>query len=161
MEERKKQKWGLSVLRDSSFLIIGEAIISAAVIGVYLLIQFFMTDAVIFTYKVITGAVLGSIVTLANYLVLSISVNRAVDKYMEKRGTEEMDDEQAYEFAQKNAMAVQNAATRSYMIRMLTMTATLVLAFILEWFDPIATAIPLLMFRPILFVTEFIKGKKK
>ena len=56
-------------------------------------------------------------------------------------------------------MAVQNAMTKSYLLRMLLMIGSLVLAGVSGWFNIIATVIPLLMYRPILYVTEFIKSK--
>jgi hypothetical protein len=39
------------------------------------------------------------------------------------------------------------------------MLVALVIAFLLDWFNPIATAIPLLAFRPLLTAIEMIKGK--
>ena len=70
-----------------------------------------------------------------------------------------MDDEEAEQFAAENSMPIQNAIKTSYIIRTVTMIATLVVAFLLDWFNPLATAIPLLAFRPLLTVIEMIKGK--
>ena len=56
-------------------------------------------------------------------------------------------------------MAVQTAMTKSYLFRMALMIGALVLAMLSGWFNPLATVIPLLMYRPILYVTEFIKNK--
>ena len=72
-----------------------------------------------------------------------------------------MEEEEAEEYAKKHGTAVQNAMMKSYMFRMLLMIGSLVLAMLSGWFSPLATVIPLLMYRPILYVTEFIKTKIK
>ena len=138
-----------------------EVVVSALVCGVFLIIEKCAPTIGKYDYTVLLGAILGSVVTVANFALLTVSVNRAVDRYLELRGDREMDDEEAEKFASEHAMAVQNAATRSFIIRTLSMLATLAAAFILtSWFSPIATAVPLLMFRPLLAVIESIKGKK-
>jgi hypothetical protein len=134
-------------------LALGEAIVSALVCAAYLVIGKF-------DYTVLTGVALGSVVTVANFVFLTLSVNRAVDRYLALRGSREMDEEEAEKFANQHAMTVQNAATRSFIIRTVTMLAALVGAFLLEWFSPLATVIPLLMFRPLLYVLELIKRKR-
>ena len=140
--------------KQTAALALLEIAVSAIVCLVYFLVGHF-------SFKVITGALLGSAVTVANFIFLAVSVNRAVDRYLELRGTREMDEEEAEKFAQEHAMAVQNAATRSFIIRTVTMLATLVAAFLLtSWFEPLATVIPLLMFRPILYLLELIKKKR-
>ena len=131
----------------------GEIIVSALVCVIYLILGKF-------DYTVVTGSILGSIVTVANFAVLTFSVNRAIDRYLELRGSREMSEEEAEAFAKEHTVAVQNAATRSFILRTASMLATLVAAFLLtDLFAPLATAIPLLMFRPILYVLELIKSK--
>ena len=135
------------------FLILGEVIVSLIVSGVYLLLDKF-------SVSVIAGGLLGSAVAILNFVILSVSVNRAIDKAMEERGTGEMTDEEAAAFAQKNAAAVQRAAQGSYIIRQILMLGVLVGAFLLgDWFDVIATLIPLLAFRPLLSVCGLMKKK--
>lgn len=142
-----------SSTRQILALALCEVIVSTLVCIVYLAIGKF-------DYTVITGVTLGSVVTVANFVFLTLSVNRAVDRYLALRGSREMDEEEAEKFANQHAMAVQNAATRSFMIRTATMLAALVGAFLLEWFEPLATVIPLLMFRPLLYILELIKRKR-
>ncbi len=139
-------------------MLAGQLVTAGIVIGVYAIVSIFLPE--VFTYRIFTGLALGAFISIANYMILNITVNRAIDKFIALRGTEEMDEDQAMEFTQKNAMAVQNAATKSYIIRMASMVVILLLAFLL-WgvFDPIATAVPLLMFRPILFVVGLIRRK--
>ena len=143
--------------RHILLLALGEVIVSALVCLVYFLLGRF-------ELQVILGTLLGSTVTVTNFAVLTFSVNRAVDRYLELRGSREMSEEEAEAFAKEHTMAVQNAATKSFILRTVSMLATLVAAFLLtDLFAPLATAIPLLMFRPILYALEFIKpkGKKK
>ena len=142
----------LSLYIDTVWLAIGEAIVATLISVVFLLIGKF-------NYSVATGAVLGGAVTVINFLILSVGINRAINKFVEERGEGEMDEEEADKYAKEHGMAVQNAMMKSYMLRMFLMIGALVLAGVSGWFDIIATVIPLLMYRPILYVTEFIKTK--
>ena len=72
-------------------IIIGEILVSAIVCGVFLITRKFGTD-------VLLGVILGSAVTIANFLVLVITTNRAIDKIMEERGESEMTEEEAEMF---------------------------------------------------------------
>ncbi len=143
-----------TTLTETAIIFIGELIVSLAVTGVYLLLDKF-------SYKVITGVALGSIVTVVNFLILTLSVNRAIDKFMKKRGDGELSDEEAEKFAKENAASVQFAATRSYVLRTLLMLGAFVLAFTLDYFEVIATLIPLLAYRPIIYVSELIRKRKE
>ena len=149
------KKGGLSSTIGGALVILGgEAVVSLITVAVFFLVGHF-------DYTVVAGVALGSVVTVANYLVLAITVNRAIDRYMELRGDKEMTEEEAEIFASKHAMEVQNAASRSFLIRTVSMLGTLVAAFLLtSWFSPLATAVPLLMFRPVLYVLELIKSKR-
>jgi hypothetical protein len=64
--------------REIIFLSAGEIATSVIIIAVYLLIGKF-------DYTVVTGAALGSLVTVLNFLFLSITVNRTVDKILAER----------------------------------------------------------------------------
>ena len=135
------------------FLVVGEIIVSLIVSGVYVLLDRF-------SYAVIGGCLLGSAVTVFNFVYLSVAVNRAIDKAMANRKAGEMTDEEAAAFAAENQAAVQRAAQGSYLVRQILMLGVLVGAFLLDgWFDVIATLIPLLMFRPLLTVCGLMKKK--
>lgn len=155
----KKNESGLgSVLSEAVVILVGEVIISAIVALVYLLIQ-------MFDYTVVLGLVLGTTVTVANFLILAITVNNAINKALARRPEGEMTEEEAAKFAAENQASVQLAATGTYILRTLIMLGALVGAFLLngvlgfKLFDVIATIIPLLMYRPIIFVSEIIKKK--
>ena len=149
----KNESAALAALKESSFLILGELIVSAIIVAVYLIIGNF-------EYKVLTGVMLGSLVIIGNYFFLSLSVNGAVKEFLEKRGDKEMSDEEVEAFTAEYSMRVQNAAKRSYILRTLTMLAALIIAFILDYFSVLPTLIPLLMLRPIIYVQELIRRKK-
>ena len=142
---------------DITLLTLCECAVAALVILGYTVAK--LAFDIEFTYRVVTGAVLGVAVTVLNYVFLTLSVNRAVNNYLALRGTREMTDEEAEAFAKENSAPIQNAIKLSFIIRTATMLAALVVAFVLDIFAPIATATPLLAYRPLLYVVESIKGK--
>ena len=141
-------------LYESLFLLLGELIVSVIVVAVYLLIDKF-------SYTVVTGLLLGCTVTVLNFFFMAFSTLRAFDKAVEARGDKEMDDDEAEKFAEEHKASVNNAVKLSFIVRTLTMIATLVAAFLLEWFDVVATLIPLLMLRPIITVKALITERKE
>ena len=162
-------------VRETVILTLGEALISAIVTAVYLLVESF-------DYTVPLGAALGAVVTVFNFIFLSIAVNRAVDKVLknyearqnekpavvvEPSGEVSEDDEneepyndEAARFAQENAAKITAAVKLSYIVRTASVLVTLVLAFITKQFNVLATVIPILCFRPILTVSELIRRKR-
>ena len=142
-----------STYRDVLFLALGELAAALAVILACLVLNRF-------TYKVVAGALLGAAVSALNFAYLTFSVNRAVDKFMALRGDREMDEEEAEKFASEHVGEIQNAQKLSYIIRTFTMLGALVLAFLTKQFDVVATAVPLLLFQPILIITQNILRKR-
>lgn len=118
-----------------------------------------------FSFRVITGALLGALVILLNFLFLSFSVNRAVDLFLSNRGDGEMSDEEAAEYASKNTAGVEHAMTKSFIVRCVSIGVALILAFLIDWFNPLATLIPVLCYQPILtwgnYIADIFKGQKK
>ena len=139
-------------LRELLAILIGEILTSAVICGVYLIIKKF-------TYKVFLGVLLGSTVTLLNFLVLSIMTNRVINRFLEARGNDELSDEEAEAIAMKFQGQVQNQIKISFIVRTAVLAATLVVAFLVDIFEVLPTVIPLLMLRPIITVSEFIKRK--
>lgn len=149
-----------SSYRETIVLAIGELAVAALTVVGFLIADIAFGTG--FSYNVITGAALGALVIVLNFFFLSLSVNRAVDSYLEIRGTQEMSDEEAKKFTAEHSMAIQNSIKISYIVRTVTMLATLVVAFLLpSVFNPVAAAIPMLAFRPILYLDELMKGKAK
>lgn len=139
---------------EAALILIGEIIVSLVICGVSLIFDWF-------SYRIVTGVALGSTVTVLNFLFLAISTNRAFDKAVEARGTRELDDDEIEKFAEEQGRIMNNAVKISFIVRTLTMLAALILAFILEWFNVLATLIPLLMLRPIITVEALIREKLK
>jgi hypothetical protein len=138
---------------DTLYLTIGEIVVSLLVVLVYIVLGKF-------NFTIASGVVLGSLVTVLNFLILSYSVNKALNKFIALRGDKEMDEEEAEKFAKENSLKVQNAVTKSYVLRTGLMMGALVLAFITKLFNPLATLIPLVMYKPLLYVTQFVKQKR-
>ena len=134
-------------------MIIGELITALLVCGAFLILKKFDTS-------VLFGAILGSAVTLANFLMLIISTNRAIDRAIAERGEGEMSEEEVAEFTARHQANLQAAARISYLVRTVCIAATLVVAFLLNGvFNVIATLVPLLMFRPIIVISQLLKNK--
>ena len=141
----------LSSYREALSVLAGEIVVSLIVVAVYALIGSL-------DYTVVTGVALGSVVTVVNLFILSVSVNRAVDKYLALRGDREMSDEEATAFAEEHMKTVQLAASGTYLLRTILMLAALVSAFLFSsHFNVLATVIPLIMCRPIMYVAEIIR----
>ncbi len=138
--------------RELLAILIGEFLVSSVICGIYLLINKY-------TYKVLLGVLLGSTVTLLNFLVLSIMTNRVINRFLEARGSEELSDEEASALALKFQGQVQNQIKISFIVRTAVLATTLVVAFLIDVFEVLPTVIPLLMLRPILTISEFIKRK--
>ena len=134
-------------VRELLAIIIGEAIVSAVVCGVYLLIGNF-------SYKVALGVLLGSTVTF-----LAIMTNRVIDRFLLERGDSELSEEEAEALALKFQGQVQNQMKISFIVRTAVLVATLVVAFLIEIFAVLPTVIPLFMLRPIITVSELLKRK--
>ena len=139
-------------LRELLAIVIGEVLVSLVICGIYLIIDKF-------TYKVTLGVLLGSAITLLNFLVLSIMTNRVINNFLEERGEKELTDEEAMELSLKFQGKIQAQMKISFLIRTAVLVATLVVAFLVEIFEVLPTVIPILMLRPILSVSELIKRK--
>lgn len=149
-------------LFEVTAMIIGEIITSAVIIAAFMVVNL-VKDAPLLHFSVPVGALLGSLITVLNFILLSILTTRAINKALADR-TEgvEMSDEEAEAFAKAHQAKVQLAMTVSYVIRIATMVVTLIVAFIFKGiFNPIATIVPIFMMRPILTATQLLLNKKE
>ena len=135
------------------FLAAGLVAVSALAVTVFILLDSF-------SYRDITGTVLGSVVSLAGFAVLCVAVNRAVDNVMAERGNGVLDEEQAAEFAARHSSSINAAVRLSSISRLLGMAAVLVVAFVTDWFDVIATLVPLVAFQPLLMLSGLFFDKE-
>ena len=189
-KESKAMKSSSIPIKETLYLALGEAAVSAIVIAIFAIFGRY-------DYTVLTGAVLGNAVIVINFLFFSVSVNRAIDRALENApeisdtdanevitaneaealtdGSEEyghdnseFDDDDceseaadaATAFANQYAIQVQNAVKISYVIRVASMLAALVVAFVFgKVFNVIATVVPLLAFKPVLMLESLIRSK--
>ena len=142
-------------------MIVGEIITSAVIIAAFMIVNLINKQPLLH-YSVVLGAVLGSVITVMNFILLSVLTTRAVNNALADRGEAQMTDDEAAVFAKEHQAKLQLAMTVSYAIRIATMVAALIIAFIFkEVFNPIATIVPIFMLRPILTVTQLILRKKE
>ncbi len=148
-----------SLIKDLFPIALGELIVAALVcIGGFLLS---IADVIIFDYRIITGALLGAVVMSVNYAALIYNVDKQLRAFAEARGNKEMSEEEAEAYAKANSTPVQKALAFSTTMRTASMVVTLVIAFVLDCFNPIATAIPMFAFRFVLSAVELIRGRNR
>lgn len=147
------------VIAETVRILIGEGIVALLTVGVFLLLDLF--SLVSFSYTVITGAALGAAVIFLNFFFLAHSTDKVALEAIAARGTREMSEEEIEKFTEEHSARMNNAVKLSFIIRMLSMLAALVLALISPWFHPIATLVPLLMLRPVIMVSEHFRRKEE
>ena len=142
-------------------ILAGELVVALITSGVYMLVEIIARNDA-FTYRVITGLLLGTAVVVANYAFLTVTVNRAINKVMDMRPDGEMSEDEVMEFAEKHQNTIKNAAALSYIVRTLSMLAAFIIVFVFlsEYFAVVATVVPLLAFRPIIMVSEFFNKRR-
>ncbi len=127
------------ILRETLYLLIGELLCSAAVVGIYALIGKLEPS-------VIWGVLVGAILSTANFFMLGVSADAAANK--------------AQEQDVKGGKALMRM---SYQMRLIVLFV-LLFAFAKSGFcNPLAMVLPLVLFRPILMVIEFFRkpGEKE
>ena len=165
-------------MKETLILAAGEIVCSAIICAVFLLIKRF-------DFTVLLGTLIGSAAIVLNFLFMSIAVNRAIDEAFALRGNyvdepetapevsepdsedgEEADGEESEKkldatmrFVNEQSLRVNRISKVSYIVRTSTLLVLLVVALITKWFDPIATVIPMLLFRPIIMIEGFIRHK--
>lgn len=143
-------------VREILLLLAGELIACAILSGIYLLLDLaFGKDW--FSYRVITGGLIGTLVIVLNFVFLSVSMNRAFDLAIEARGEAEMNEEEIEKFTAEYQGKFQNSVKLSYIIRTLSMIVCLVLALVFDFADVIPTVVPFLLFKPVLMVISLMK----
>ena len=123
-----------TVLKETGAVAVGELVCSALMVGVFAALGYFQMN-------VLWGALAGSIVMIANYFFMAITVNLAADRA--EKG----------EVTQAKKMVQISSA-----VRLVFMGVALVVGIKLGA-NVIALALPLAFLRPILMVTEFFRKK--
>ena len=129
MSERKY------ILSQILFVLIGEFLLSAVMVGVFAVLGYFDTS-------VLLGAATGSVIATLNHLILVLSVMAASAK-AEKQDV-------------KGGQAL---VQMSYMGRLIGLFVVLVLCAKSELFNLIALVLPLMFTRPILTISDHFNKK--
>ena len=166
-------------IKETMFILLGEVLVSVLVCIAFLILQKY-------DISVLLGCLIGSAVIVLNFFFMSVAVNRAIDdafslreNYVdepsaspvpeeaesseadaedEENGEEKLD--AAMRFAKEQSVRINRISKTSYIIRTATVVLALVVALISGWFHPIATVIPMLMFRPLIMADGLIRRKK-
>lgn len=123
------------VFRESGVVAIGQAICTAAMIGVFALLGKYDTS-------VLLGGVAGALMATGNFFFMSLFANMAADKA-----------------AAQDVAGGQKLIQLSYMGRMAALLVILVVCAQTNVFHLLALVIPLVFTRPILTANELIKQK--
>ena len=123
------------VLVESGLIALGEAICIAAMLGVYLLLGYYNT-------AVLVGAIVGGVLSVANFLFMAIGASLAADKAQGQ-----------------NVKGGKAVIRNSMLLRYLIMFAILAACAKSGLADPLAMVIPLIFVRPIMLVGEFFRKK--
>ena len=142
-----------TAIGDVLFLAAGELLASVIIMAVYAILGSF-------DWRVISGALIGSILMVLNFAILTFSVNRAVDRILQARGSQDMSEEEAEAFAAKHSAEIQNSVKSSYLLRQVLILGVLIGAVLLNVANVVAAVIPLVLFRPILMAREAFRKKK-
>lgn len=126
------------ILHQVTRLTIAMIICVGIMLGIYALLG-------IFTRSVLVGAVVGLLLSIGNFVSLSITVSNALD-----RAARDNDPQRA-----------QLSIQTSSVIRLLVLAAIYILLFRAKLCDPIAAFLPLLLAQGVLKLAEFFRNDKE
>lgn len=126
------------ILHQVTRLTIAMIICVGIMLGIYALLG-------IFTRSVLVGAVVGLLLSIGNFVSLSITVSNALD-----RAARDNDPQRA-----------QLSIQASSVIRLLVLAAIYILLFRAKLCDPIAALLPLLLAQGVLKLVEFFRNDKE
>ncbi len=124
-----------TILKELLPILIGQAVCAAAMSGVFALLGYF-------DRTVLLGGIVGALVASANFLVLTLCVDRASKKA-----------------ESQDVAGGQKLLQLSYMGRMAGILAVLILLAKTGYCHPVSLVLPLAFNRPILTVYEWIRKK--
>ena len=132
------------ILRETALLALGELICSAAIVGVFALLEQF-------SYKVILGVVIGSLLAIGNFFFMAIASNAVADRAIAQGEGEDT--------VKQGKAAIKS----SYSLRLLVIGVLLFVFAKTGHCNLIAMVCPLFLVFPILTVIEFFRksGEQK
>ena len=127
------------IMRETLYLLLGELLCSAIIGGIYALLGSLQPN-------VIWGVLVGSVLSTANFFMLGVSADAAADKAQEQ-----------------NVKGGKSLMRMSYQVRLIVMFVILFAFAKSGLCSPLAMVLPLVLFRPILMVIEFLRkpGEKE
>lgn len=127
------------IVKETLYLLLGELLCSAAIVGIYALLGALQPN-------VIWGVLVGSILSSANFFMLGVSADAAADKAQEQ-----------------NVKGGKSLMRMSYQLRLIVLFVILFAFAKSGLCSPLAMVLPLVLFRPILMVIEFLRkpGEKE
>ena len=127
------------IMRETLYLLLGELLCSAIIVGIYALLGSLKPN-------VIWGVLVGSVLSTANFFMLGVSADAAADKAQEQ-----------------NVKGGKSLMRMSYQVRLIVMFVILFAFAKSGLCSPLAMVLPLVLFRPILMVIEFLRkpGEKE
>ena len=127
------------ILRETLYLLIGELICAAMIVGIYALIGRYSSGVVL-------GALVGSLLGTVNFFMLGVSADAAADKAQEQ-----------------NVKGGKSLMRLSYTFRLIVLFVILFAFAKSGLCDPLAMVLPIALYLPILMVIEFLRkpGEKE
>ena len=124
------------VLHETLVIAVGTVLCAAVMVGIYALLG--SLDR-----TVVLGALIGSVLSIANFFIMAVSTNLAADKAQEQ-----------------DVSAGKKLVQGSYMIRLLAIFGILFVFAKTGLCDPLAMVLPLAFVRPVITVYEFFRKKE-
>lgn len=121
------------ILQETLFLLLGEILCSAVIVGIYALIG-------VLGPGVIWGVLVGTVLSTANFFMLGVSADAAASRAQEQ-----------------NVKGGKSLMRISYQVRLIVLFVVLFAFAKSGLCNPLAMVLPLVLFRPILMVIEFLR----
>lgn len=121
------------VIKETAVVAIGQSVCVGAMLGIYALLGNF-------AMPVLLGGIAGGLAAVLNFFFMAIGAMKAADKA-----------------AEQNVKGGQLTVRLSYMIRLAVLFVVLFALIKSGLCDVLATVLPLLFTRPVLFVTDFFR----
>lgn len=127
------------ILHETLYLLLGELLCSGVIVGIYALLGLLQSN-------VIWGVAAGSVLSAANFFMLGVSADAAASKAQEQ-----------------DVKGGKSLMRMSYQMRLIVLFVILFALAKGGVCNPLAMVLPLLLFRPILMVIEFLRkpGEKE
>lgn len=121
------------VMKETAVVAVGQVICVGAMLGIYALLGYFDNP-------VLLGGIAGGVLAILNFFFMAISAMKAADKATEQ-----------------NVKGGQLTMRLSYIIRLAVLFIVLYALVKSGLCDVLATVLPLLFVRPVLFVADFFR----